>query len=702
MRHSRAAAAALVSMGFCLTASAAVVVPAASAAAEPSGRALVQRPSTAASAATELSATPADATINFNVGLTLKNPSGAVALEQAVSDPSSPSYRQFLTPAQWESHFSPTQASVAAVTSWLKSQGIEVEAVTPDRMTVQASGTAAAVSRAFGTSLGQYRRQGHVVRLASSALTVPASVASLISGVSGVDQQIATHHSITGGEVRRAARRSAKKSPAPIPQPEGFRNAPPCSTYAGQVKDKTDPPLPGYPALRYAPCGYTPPQLQGAYGLTSQIAGGIDGKGVTVAVVDAYASPSILGDAQHYSELNQPLQPLASAQFSQVVSPKFNNIELCEASGWFGEETLDVEAVHATAPGADIVYMGAKNCLTGLNDSIQQVIDGHLAQVITNSWGDNAGDLLDSDGSRRSFDNILLMAAGTGITVMFSSGDEGDEFALTGITTPDYPPSSPYATAVGGTSLLVDKTNGRQLELGWSTSKSFLCTPLLQEFEQPGCEASTLNTWLPGAFLYGGGGGTSYKYPEPSYQAGVVPAALANRNSSITGGPGRVEPDISMVGDPTTGMLVGETQLFPEGEHYDQYRIGGTSLSSPLFAGVVADADQVAGGSLGFVNPAIYSIEGSATASSAFYDVRHHGARAYVRNDYADGFDAEEGILTSARSLDYQGIEEFCSGTGNCTQQNVALETAHGFDSMTGVGTPGDGLLGALAKPPGP
>jgi hypothetical protein len=144
-------------------------------------------------------------------------------------------------------------------------------------------------------------------------------------------------------------------------------------------------------------------------------------------------------------------------------------------------------------------------------------------------------------------------------------------------------------------------------------------------------------------------------------------------------------------------MLVGETQEFPEGVHYDQYRIGGTSLSSPLFAGVVADADQLAGSSLGFVNPLIYEIEASAAAGGAFYDVTHHGPRAYVRNDYVDGIDAEEGILTTARTLDYQGLEEFCSGTGNCTVQNVALETRKGFDSMTGVGAPASGLLAALA-----
>lgn len=271
------------------------------------------------------------------------------------------------------------------------------------------------------------------------------------------------------------------------------------------------------------------------------------------------------------------------------------------------------------------------------------------------------------------------------------------------MTVADYPPSSPYAIAVGGTSLQVDATNSRIGELGWSTAKSVLCTPTLQADRYPGCKKASLGRWLPkapGAFLYGGGGGTSYEYPEPWYQEGVVPTALAARNSAQTGILNRVEPDISMDADPTTGMLVGETQVFPDGTHYDQYRIGGTSLSSPLFAGEMALADQAAGGPLGFVNPLLYKLGASpASAAAAFYDVLPASKQALVRTDYLDGVDANEGTITSARVLDYQGREVYCSGTGNCTRQKVALEPAPGFDSMTGLGSPSGGLVAELAQP---
>jgi subtilase family serine protease len=670
-----------------------------------------------------LEATPAQTPVEFTVGLEPSDPAGAVAFARAVSDPTSGSYRRFLTAAQWEKRFSPAKASVDAVSAWLSSQGIAVEGVSPDRMTIQASASAATIERAFGTGLAQYSLRGKTLRASTSALSVPAAIAPLISGVSGVNQRLNKPTALKGSDLSEAeangaveagaspqsapkiSARAKKKAGKEIPQPPGFRNAPPCSSYYGQASDTSDPPYGGgFPSpLPYAPCGYTPPQLQSAYGLTSQIAGGVDGRGVTVAIVDAYASPTLFADAQQYSSRNQPSQVLQSSQYSQLLAKKFTNVNFCEASEWFGEQTLDVEAVHATAPGAHILYVGAKNCEAAMFEAVQQVVDGHLADIITNSWGDGGGDVLDSAGTRHAFDNVLLMAAGTGIGVQFSSGDEGDEFTTLGATVADYPSSSPYQTAVGGTSLQVGQAGERLGELGWSTSLSELCTTLLLEEEFPGCTKGKLNSWLPkapGEYDYGSGGGTSYVYPEPYYQQGVVPAALANRNKKTTKESNRVEPDVSMDADPTTGMLVGETQAFPDGTYYDQYRIGGTSLSSPLFAGVMADADQAAGTPLGFVNPLLYRLAAAPAAyAGTYYDVVPAGQQADVRNDYLDETDASEGVLTSVRVLDFEGREQFCKKPNKCSSQKVALNATPGFDSMTGIGAPGDGLIAALAKP---
>ncbi len=193
---------------------------------------------------------------------------------------------------------------------------------------------------------------------------------------------------------------------------------------------------------------------------------------------------------------------------------------------------------------------------------------------------------------------------------MFSSGDNGDNFNLVGFSSSDYPTESPYVTSVGGTSLQIGSKGQQTGQVGWATGRSWKCTANAVG-ALPGCTKATLNTWLPVTYDGGSGGFTSYYYTQPWYQAPVVPAALALRNENIFGPvPLRVNPDISMDADPATGFLIGLHQTFPNGKAvYSQTRYGGTSLASPLLAGVIADADQAAGVDVGFINPAIYRLD---------------------------------------------------------------------------------------------
>jgi hypothetical protein len=141
-------------------------------------------------------------------------------------------------------------------------------------------------------------------------------------------------------------------------------------------------------------------------------------------------------------------------------------------------------------------------------------------------------------------------------------------------------------------------------------------------------------------------------------------------------------------------MLVGQTQQFPNGVFYDQYRIGGTSVASPLFAGVVARADQARGGSIGFVNPALYSLSGK---SSALFDILPAGNQAQSRADFANDVDSSDGILDTHRIIDYEGLEQFCTPKGVCTTRQVALHATRGYDNMTGLGSPGTGFVRSLS-----
>jgi subtilase family serine protease len=625
--------------------------------------------------------------VSFEVDLRLRDAAGAQRFATSVATPGSADYHRYLTPAQWEARFSPSATAVREVVAYLRSSGFSVGSITADRMSIAVSGSASLVERVFGTSLSYHKVDGHRLRLADRNLSVPSGLAHVISGIVGVSQTLAHPDDTTGA--------AGSSSSSPSDQPAGFRVAPPCGHYFGQKVDTTLPQYAGYPAdPSWAVCGYTGPQFRAAYGLT----GPDNGAGVTVAIVDAYASPTLYQDAHQFAAINDPSNPLEPTQFSELLASKFSQAQVCDPPGWYGEQTLDVEAVHNTAPGAKILFAGAESCYTQpLNAMLHRIVDGHLANVITNSYGDLAGDLLDSFEDRQSTDEILLMAAGTGVSVMFSSGDSGDDFTSVGLSVPDYPASSPWATAVGGTTLEIGERGVRQAEYGWSTARSFLCNDTF--ITLGGCTESQRGTWLPiDLSLDGGsGGGTSYVYPQPDYQAGVVPTSLSEANSQYVGPqPMRVEPDISMEADPATGMLVGETQTFPDGTYYDQYRIGGTSVASPLLAGVVARAIEAAGHPLGFLNPLLYRLYRN-SHDNVFYDIGPV-TQDMSRSDYANSIDPSNGFLFSTRIVDYEGQEQFCNPiTNECSTQNVSLNTAPGYDNMTGLGSPGSGFVAGLS-----
>jgi subtilase family serine protease len=633
------------------------------------------------------------ARVSFELVLKLRDASGAKSLVRAISSPGSASYRQYLTASQWESRFSPATKQVSSAREWLASEGFKVGAVSKDRITISASGTAAQVEKAFGTTLKNYKLHGHTVRMAASTMSVPASLSGSVVGALGINQNIATPANASASTASTRASAGAATNPFP-PAPPAFITAPPCgSSYSAKIATVTPPFGHGYPGkVPYQVCGYKPGQLRSAYNIGSAHTG----QGVTVAVIDAYGSSTIARDSARYFRMNDPGNPFANAHFSQLNSTPFTDEAECDASSWLNEQAIDVQSVHSMAPDAHILYVGAQNCIDGLFDSEQNVIDNGLANVVTNSWGDTAGDLLEDVASRTAFDDLFMLADTTGMSVLFSSGDSGDNFNLFGLSSADYPPSSPFVTAVGGTSLKVGANGQQRGQLGWATGRSFKCTANVVG-GLAGCTKSTVNTWLPVSVNGGSGGFTSYDYTQPWYQAGVVPSALALRNEALFGDvPLRVEPDISMDADPSTGFLIGLHETFPSGKvKYGQTRYGGTSLASPILAGVIADADQAAGTPVGFINPAIYKLDGTA---GAIDDILPGGKQAQVRVDHANTYvPGATGFIQSFRELTYEGAITYCDATGNCATRPNTLTTAKGYDSMTGLGSTGPNFVSDLA-----
>jgi subtilase family serine protease len=613
--------------------------------------------------AREITSPDTATSMSVRVYLAGRNPAGLAAYATAVSTPGGSSYHRFLSTTEVRQRYGPTSAQVSAVKAWVTGAGLSVTAVTQHYLAVR--GPIRALDRAFRVQLARFRTPtGAVATAPLQDATVPAAARSAVLTVTGLDTQAVLMH-------------PALPKPGP-----GYYTAGPCSKYYGQ-KHATSKPAAYGKHVPWAICGYKPGQLRGAYGLGDST---LTGRGVTVAIVDAYASPTMRSDANTYSE-KVGERPFGLTQYRQILPSSFSDLNECGGSGWYQEQTLDVEAVHAMAPGAKVLYVGASSCAFGpLLDSLIKIVDNHLANVVTNSWTGLEGEL--GQDARAAYTQVFEQGAVEGIGFDFASGDCGYNNPKTGCgeaegstaNQVEFPPSSPWVTAVGGTTLAIGQHNNYDWETGWGDQ----VVPQQGKHWKPAPPGR-----YPADYAFGGGGGTSTLYRQPAYQAGVVPDALATRlpTGHLSATAMRVVPDVAMDADPATGFLFGQTVQLRGGKFgFQLSRIGGTSLASPLFAGLEADAAQSTGPrSLGFANPVLYSMSGS----QAFHDVTDsplgRGVRiAAARNEWFDSTTGTGPIQTSLYTFGLDG-----SGT-------AALRATTGFDNVTGLGSPAAGFVSVL------
>jgi subtilase family serine protease len=593
---------------------------------------------------------PADV-VQFGLVLTMRDRAGAEETLAKVTDPAGASYAKWLTPTEFDARYAPSAAEVAAVKSWLGRSGFTVRS-TASRMYIGASGTVSHVDKTFGTTVKSYVYKARTVRANSTELSLPPDAPSgVIAGVVGLDQQASF----------KAAARSAKDGAAPEPT-AGFRDATPCSPSLGATGASDLPAVDGtYPP--YVVCSYEPRQFQEAYGVGKQLTKGVNGNGVTVAVTGVYASPTMAQDLATLSR-RHGLPAIKAGQYRQIVPTpdKFQDVDECGGNVWYSEETVAVEAVHMMAPGANIVYVGGTDCNSGLDEAFGSAIDQHVGDIVTNNWGSSTDKPEDLGAALIAYyEQYSMKAAMTGITVTFSSGDQGDQ--TSGGTDPaaksvGFPRDLPFVTAVGGTSVGLDKQGTRVWEHGWSTAY----------------QSISGTTWTAPAFFEGSGGGASIIYPQPAYQKGRVPAAIA----TVGGKAMRTIPDIAMPADPNTATVIGQTQTFPDGVRYDENRYGGTSLSAPLFSGLIAVANQKAGHSLGFVNPLLYKMLGTAALNDIKPPVK---PLRQVRSDFVNAVDASDGRVFHLQTVDVQ---------------SQLIHTRPRYDDETGTGTPGAQFFDAV------
>jgi subtilase family serine protease len=368
--------------------------------------------------------------------------------------------------------------------------------------------------------------------------------------------------------------------PAQAPVAQLTRTATTVQTPTGTIADT----CPG--SLGQLKNCYTPHALRVAYGLETLTEQGFTGKGQTVVDIVSFGSPTLQQDMDVFDR-QFALPPITVKVVAPLGTVPFNP-KNNDMVGWALETELDVQIIHAIAPDAGIVVMTSPVDETegtiGLPQFLkleQYAVSHHLGQVFSQSYVASETTLSDSAGQqlvKTYADFYQQITTQQGWTVVSGSGDHGaTDFADVAATklspTPivNFPADVPWVTAVGGTTL-VRAASGYN-ETAWS----------------------------------GSGGGFSKFFSEPDFQKGLpqpVQAQLGGR---------RGLPDIAADADPQTGMA-----FYFDG---NWSLTGGTSASTPLWAGMIAVADQVAGHPLGFINPGIYKVAASANAQQDFRDI---------------------------------------------------------------------------------
>jgi len=402
---------------------------------------------------------------------------------------------------------------------------------------------------------------------------------------------------------------------------------------------------------------FDPYQMRNAYGVDSLIAGGNDGTGKTIVIVDAFQNPNLVSQWATYNafyglpQMNAPGSPT----FTQIAPDGLTPFVVGDANmtGWAEEISLDVEWAHAIAPGANIVLESAKdNNDQSLINTVNDAIDHNRGDVISMSFGE-ADQCVGSDLTKE-WHQAFVNATRKGITLFASSGDQGAaQPSCNGeswIQSSSSPASDPLVTGVGGTEL--HAADYCLVSLGCNPATNPAFGTYLSEIGWNEGPTGDFESFFPATEASGGGYSTVWK--EPAYQQGT-----------LHGGRQRAVPDVAYNGAILHGVL---TYLDIPGVTPGFYRFGGTSCGAPQWSAITAIADQAAGHDYGFINAALYKIgQNNGPYGSAFHDVTSG-------NNNSVEFD------NTNTEVDIAG---FNAGTG--------------WDAVTGLGSPKvGGLLGQL------
>lgn len=442
--------------------------------------------------------------------------------------PVRPKDRQYMTRQEFEAAYGANPADVEKVEAFAYAHNLTVVQVSPARRTVVLAGTLAQLAAAFGVETALYEHEGHTYRGRSGAVSVPEDLNGIVLGVFGFD-------------TRRQARPHMRRKQALASQ------------------------------SRQAAPAYTPVQVASLYNFPP----GTDGSGQCIGILE-------FGGGYTQSDLQTYFSNLGIAEPS-VTAVSVDGAQNQPSPGGDspdGEVDLDIEVAGGAAPGAKIVVYFSDFTERGWVDALTTAVHDsvHNPSILSVSWGYPEGQMTWTSQAMTAVNDALQAAAAMGVTVCVASGDDGSRDEVDdGQAHVDFPASSPFVLACGGTTL---------------TSS--------------GNTISSETVWNDGSNGGASGGGVSAVFPVPTWQskAGVPPSVNPGNKT------GRGVPDVSGDADPNTGYGV-----LSDGQ---QEVVGGTSAVSPLWAALVARMNQKIGKPLGFLNPLIYA---APVASSGFHDI---------------------------------------------------------------------------------
>ncbi|WP_254061550.1 protease pro-enzyme activation domain-containing protein [Granulicella sp. L60] len=544
----------------------------------------------------------------------------------AQQTPSSTQYHRWLTPAQFSARFGVADADISQVKAWLAQQGFTVNGVSQSKNRISFSGTVGQVETAFGIEIHNYTTGTETHFAPSTDITVPSALASVVQTVTNLS-------SFRPKPRVRYARPQASST-------SKFTSSQSGSYYL------------------------TPSDVVTIYDIKPAYNSGYTGEGQTIAIVGQ--SSIVQADITNF----QNAAGLPVKDVTMVLVP--NSGTSTVYSGDESESDLDVEYSGAIAKGASIyfVYVGS-NQNTSVWDSIQYAVDSRIAPVISTSYGECETEMSSTDYS--TYNGILAQAASQGQSVVSAAGDDGstDCYEDTSLSATqrealavDFPASSQYVTAMGGTEFpAADVAAGNSTYWTQASGGDVISSALSYIPEQVWNDDSSQNG------LNSGGGGISTLTARPSWQTGV---------SGIASGSYRLIPDIALdasdenapylfcSSDTTSTGITGScSNGFRDSNNEYLTAAGGTSFDAPIFAGMLAMINQKLNSTgQGVVNSTLYSLAANATTyASVFHDITSGGNECNAGTTYCESSGESQYAATTGYDL--------ASGLGSIAFSNL-------------------------------